>query len=98
VERSSASHAAHGEYVQLCPFPADVGIGFIPIDLSFNSPRIALRDEYLVLPQAHGDLSFLHVLANRSFSHLAIGQLLANPHPDPMRRVPLFPGSFLVTL
>src|SRR6202162_6145248 len=98
VERSAASHAAHGKYVQLCPPTVEIGIGFIPIDLGFHSPCIALRDEYLMPRQPHGKLSFLHVLANCSFSYLTLRHFLADSRPDPMCCVPLLTGSFLIAL
>src|SRR5439155_13589843 len=35
------------------------------------------------------DLSIVHVVPDRPFADLAVGQFLSNPLPDPMRRVPL---------
>jgi hypothetical protein len=48
--------------------------------------------------QPHDKLSFLHVLADCSFSYLALRHFLADPRPDPMCCVPLLTGRFLITL
>lgn len=36
-------------------------------------------------------------MPNRSFTNLAIGQLVPNPLPDPMRRVPLLARRFSIS-
>ena len=36
VKRRAAGHPAHREHLQLGPFPAEIGLGLIPIDLRFQ--------------------------------------------------------------
>src|SRR5450631_920974 len=61
----------------------------IPIHLSFHSPRIALRHAGFAHQHSQRDFAMVHILPNRSFANLAIRQLLPNPLPDAMGRVPL---------
>jgi hypothetical protein len=91
MKRAATGHASHAKHLQLLAAAVDIGIGFVPVDLSFNTPVVALRNESLALQQSQLALAFTHVLANRRFGYQALRPLLSNPSPDSMRRVLLFP-------
>ena len=96
VERRSAGHAAHREGLQLDSLAGEIGIGFVPVNLPFHAPGVALRNADLAHHQAEGDLPVVHVLANRPLCDLARGQFLLHPRPDAMCGVPLFAWRFPV--
>src|SRR5437899_12795764 len=96
VERRSARHAAHREHLQLYAFAGQIGVGLVPIDLRFHAPRIALRHAGLAHQHSQRNLALVHVLPNRSFSNLAIRQLVLNPLPDAMGRMPLLARRFSI--
>ena len=54
MERCAAVHAAHGEDLQLHSLTAEIGVGFIPINLRFCRWRITLRNKTssFVIPSA----------------------------------------------
>ncbi len=42
VKRRSARHAAHRKDLQLDPLAGQIGIGFVPVNLRFHAPGVAL--------------------------------------------------------
>ena len=89
VEGRSAGHAAHRKHLQLRALAGQIGVSFVPIHLRFHAPVVALRHEDFPRQQPQGELPLLHVLAHRPLRDRAVRQLLAQPRPDPVRRVPL---------
>jgi hypothetical protein len=45
MKRCAAVHAAHGKDLKLRSLTAEIGVGFLPIDLGLRRWRITLRDE-----------------------------------------------------
>jgi hypothetical protein len=52
VKRCAAGHTPHGEHLQFRPFPGQIGDRFVPIDLRFHTPVVALRHKHFVDHQA----------------------------------------------
>ena len=98
VKRRSACHAAHRKNLQLDSFSCQVGTGFVPVNLRFHAPGVALRNAGFMDRQPQRDLSTMHVLADRAFADLAVRQLVLNPLLDAMGRVPLLARRLAVGL
>jgi hypothetical protein len=96
VERGSTRHAAHRKHLQLDSFAAEISVGFVPIHLRFGTPGIALRNAGFASHQSQCDLPVVHVLAHGPLRNLARGQLIPDPCPDAVRRVPLLARRFSV--
>src|SRR3954465_3241707 len=73
MKSGSAGHAAHGKDLQLRSLTRQICIGFIPIDLRLQAPRVTLRHKCLVNDQAKRALSFLDIKPDRAFAHLVFG-------------------------
>src|SRR5512132_4051125 len=91
MERSAARHAAHREDLQLYSLAGQVCPRFIPINLSFRTPVVALRYTGFACRQPEFLLALLYVLAHAALAHIEAGNLGAQSLPNPMGRVPLFP-------
>jgi hypothetical protein len=91
VKRGSACHTAHRKHLQLESRSCDVGIGFVPVDLRFHAPSVALRNMCFPNYQPKRNLAIMHVLANCPLSNLAIGHFTLDACPNPMRRMSLLP-------
>jgi hypothetical protein len=63
-------------------YRAHAGIGFVPIDLRFHAPDIALRNAGFAHYQAQRNLPVVHILAHGPLCNLARGQLVSDPRPD----------------
>ncbi len=87
MKRISRRHASHREKLKLAGLAFQVHHGFEPVNLSFLAPVVALR--YERHPAAKFLLSFLYVLPHGDFRDGEVGMLVAQPHPDAMRRVAL---------
>jgi hypothetical protein len=86
VEGHSARHAAQGKHIQLRALAGQIGVSFVPIYLRFHAPFIALGHADFPCQQPQGELPVMHVLAHGPFCHRAIRHLLADAHPDAVRR------------
>src|SRR5208283_5238528 len=73
-----------------------VGIRFVPIDLGFDSPVVALRHKGLAPGQPQRLFPLLYIESHRAFGGRASRYLSTNPLPDPLRRVALLPGSLAI--
>ena len=98
VEGRSAGHAAQGKHIQLRPLAGQIGVSFVPIDLGFHAPFIALGHADFPCQQSQGVLPVMHVLAHGPFRHRAVWQFLTQAHPNPVRRMPLLPRRLAITL
>ena len=82
VKRRSAGHAAHREHLQLDSLAGQIGIRFVPIDLRFHAPGIALRNAGLAHHQAQRDLPVVHILREPSAPRSCTsGSSCPNPCP-----------------
>ena len=89
VERRPTRHRPHREYLHLCALAAEVDPGLIPVDLSFLSHAVALRDECLPQHQPHLELALPHVITNGRFRDAGIRKLRQDPAIDAPGRMPL---------
>src|ERR1019366_7198729 len=96
MKRSAAGHRAHREYVDLAHLVRHLGHRLVPVHLRFAAPVVDLRNESLPprLPQFL--LALPHIAAHRRFTDARLRALLANPQPDPSRRMPLLPRSLFI--
>ena len=96
VEGIARAHAAHGEKLQLARFAAQYGHGFEPIHLRFLAQLVALRHEHFPPAESQLSLPLPHIAPHCGFTDRVLRMLLAQPHPDPMSRMPLFARSLKV--
>ena len=96
VKRRSARHAAHGKYLQFDPLPVQIRIGLIPINLSFHTPVVTLRNASLPHQKSQCDLAVVYILANRPLGDRTPRQFPLHPYPDAMRSVALLARSFSI--
>ena len=92
MERCAAVHAAHGEDLQLHSLTAEIGVGFIPINLRFCRWRITLRDEDFLFRHPQLSLAEAHILANPRLAYWIVRTLHLQTLVDPRRCVPLLAG------
>src|SRR5664280_1697487 len=78
------------------PLAIQVGIGFIPIDLGFDAPVVALRHKGLAPSQPQRLFALRHILPHRALGSRASGYLLSNALPYPLRRVALLVRSLAI--
>ena len=76
----------------------EVHRGLVPIHLRLHAPVVTLRHERLARRHSQLLLAPPHVAPHRRFRHARLGMLLANPLPDPVRRVPLLARRFPIAL
>src|SRR5450759_1992282 len=98
VKRCATGHTPHGEHLQFRPLPGQIGDGFVPINLRFHAPVVALRHKHFVDHQAQGSLTFLDVLPNRPLANRALLHLRSHPLPDPVCSVALLPRRLSIQL
>src|SRR4029077_14023376 len=77
------------EYLHLGPFTAEVRPGFIPVNLGFLRPAIALRHEGLAPPLAHLPFAGADMIAHGRFSDSGIREFPQDPAMDAPRGVSL---------
>lgn len=87
---------AHVKDVELAALAAQIGVRLAPVDLGLGPRLVHLRDEPLH-PQAKLAPATMDVLAHRRLSDVR-GVLVAQPLPDPLRRVPLLARRLAVAL
>src|ERR1019366_4906213 len=92
----SAGHRTQREHLQLDPLAIQVGIGFIPIDLGFDAPVVALRHKGLAPGQPQRLFALRHILPHRALGSRASWYLLSNALPYPLRRVALLARSLAI--
>jgi len=90
MERCATGHAAHAEHILLLPLAHDVGKCFVPIDLRFYAPVVALRNECLSDFDTHLAFPMLNILPNRALTQIAAWNFCQQSLPDPVRGVALF--------
>src|SRR5687767_14561535 len=98
MKRVPRSHAAHREHLQLANFAAQLCRRFEPIDLAFLSPGVTLWNEHFPAIEPELLLTPLDVSPDRRLGNRMCGILLAQPHPNPVCGVSLFPRCLPVTL
>ena len=81
VKRRSARHAAHRKHLQLDSLAAQIGIGFVPIDLRFHAPGITLRNAGLAHHQPSAIFRSCTYSRTVRSAILHIGQLAAESAP-----------------
>src|ERR1035438_6828127 len=92
----SASHRTKRKYLQLDALAIQVGIGFIPINLGFDTPVVALRHKGLAPGQPQRFFALRHILPHRALGSHASRYLLSNALPYPLRRVALLARSLAI--
>jgi hypothetical protein len=75
--------------LDLGPLIAEIDPSFIPVDLSFLSPTVALRNERLPPLQTHLPFARPDMVAHRRFGHRGVGKLRKDAPIQPPSRVPL---------
>ena len=53
MECATTAHAPHTENLELLPFAIQLRDGFVPVDLCFLTPGVALRHERLLSDETH---------------------------------------------
>src|SRR6266542_3210320 len=91
-----AGHRTQREHLELYPFAIQIGVGFIPIDLCFNAPVVALRHKGLATGQSQRLFAALHILPHRAASRRASWHLCTNTLPDSLCCVALLPRSLAI--
>src|SRR6266498_5163778 len=91
-----AGHRTQREHLELYPFAIQIGVGFIPIDLCFNAPVVALRHKGLATGQSRRLFAALHILPHRAASRRASWHLCTNTLPDSLCCVALLPRSLAI--
>lgn len=89
VKGAAAGHRAHAEDLQLDALAIEVGVSLVPVDLGFLAPIVGLRHEGLPADQAERAFALMHIVAHRALRDGRLRHLLADPLPDPARRVSL---------
>src|SRR5438552_8499429 len=93
---SAAGHASHAEHLHGLPFASEIDARFVPIDLSFLTPSVGLRNKCFVYDESHLAFSPTHVSPNTGFANRLIRQLRSNPLIDPVTGMPLFSRRFAI--
>jgi hypothetical protein len=75
MERRPAGHRPHREDLHLGPLVTEIDPGFIPVNLGFLRPTVALRHERLPSQQTHLVFAFADVIAHRRFSDRSVREL-----------------------
>jgi hypothetical protein len=89
MERCSAVHAAHRKDLQLHSLLAEIGVGFIPVNLRFCRWRIALRNEDVLPGHPQLPLAVADILADPRLAHRKVRTLDLQTLVNPRRSVPL---------
>ena len=90
MERGSAPHRPHRKNLHFGPLADDIGIGFIPIDLSFLAKLIVLRNEGLPPLQPHRPFASPDVVPHCRLRHRHGRELRDYSAIDASGRVALF--------
>src|SRR3954470_314050 len=85
----TTSHAAHTEHIHLGPLSGKIDKGFVPIDLPFDSPFIALWHKRFSMAETQFTLTLHDVLGNSGAGNGMLRKLFPEPVIDPLRRMPL---------
>jgi hypothetical protein len=81
-ERNATNRAVSSRrYPRNHPFAGQISISFVPIHLSIHSPRVALRHAGFAHLHSQRDFAIVHILANGSFTDLAIRQVVPESVP-----------------
>src|SRR3954452_21597269 len=96
MERRTPSHAAHTEHIHLGPLSGKIDKGFVPIDLPFDSPFIALWHKRFSMAKPQFTLTLQNVLGNRGSANSMLRKFFPEPVIDPLCRMPLLARSLQI--
>ncbi len=96
MERAAAEHAAHAEDLHAAHLAIQTDIAFKPIDLALLRRGVRLRHEYLSPLDVHFELAAADIFPHGRFADRVFGMLIAQPFPDAMGGMTLFPPHLLV--
>src|SRR3954465_13356765 len=80
----TTSHAAHTEHIHLGPLSGKIDKGFVPIDLPFDSPFIALWHKRFSMAKPQFTLTLQNVLGNRGSANGMLRKFFPEPVIDPL--------------
>ena len=89
MERRTAGHRSHREHLHAGPLVAEIDPGFIPIDLGFLSPDVALRHKRLTPHQTQPAFALAHMVAHRQLSDRGVREFRQDATIQPTRGMPL---------
>jgi hypothetical protein len=92
MKGGAAGHTPEREHLEGVPFAVQLAGGFVPINLSFTAPGIALGHKRLARQEPERLLPLAHVLAHGGLGDRMVGMLLREPGPDPMGGMALLAG------